>query len=101
MAWWWWGSKRVAGAGVDLDDLVALQRTGELAERGMHALDHLGGRCARYLITASHMGSDGGLKTVFHWQQALGEGLHGELAGLGHLFFAASPHIFDSALARR
>ena len=75
-----------AGFRVDRDDLVALQRRGELAQRGVHAFQHLLGRGLRV--------GDRGFQAVLDRHEAVGEGLHRVLARLGDFFLGAAADVF-------
>ena len=75
---------------VDLDDLVALERRGQLAQRGVDAFEQLLGRRRR--------DGDRRLEAVLHRQQALGEALDGELARLAHFFLGAAPDVLGFGL---
>ena len=79
-----------AGRRVDLAHLVALQRRDELAQRGVHAFEHLlGGRAGQ---------GDGSLQAVLDRQQAVGKALDGVLAGLGHFLVRAAARVLGLCL---
>jgi hypothetical protein len=75
---------------VELHDAVALQRGGQLAQRGVHAFQHL--------LRGRGLDGDGGLQAVLHGQQALGKRLDGVLAGLGHFLVRPAADVLGLGL---
>ena len=80
----------VTGGRIDGQHLVALQRSSQLAQRGVGALAQLLGR--RVL--------DGQccVQTVCHGKQAFGKAFDAEFAGFGHLVFCAATGVFRLGL---
>jgi hypothetical protein len=72
--------------------LLRSSACGQLAQRGVHAFEHLLGLALGWRWRP---------QAVDHRQQALGEGLDGELARLGHSSSARRRVFSASALARR
>jgi hypothetical protein len=80
----------VAGLGVDLQHLVALERRHQLAQGGLGAFADL--------LERGLLDGQAGFQAVDHRQHVLGEAFDGELAGLGDLFLGAAAGVFGLGL---